>query len=60
MALDLEIGRARAGELVTVLDEYAASYDIMAVYPQQRHVPRRCVFHRASEAAWRRRLLTAG
>ena len=29
-----------AGELVTVLDEYALSnYDIMAIYPQQRHLP---------------------
>lgn len=29
-----------SGELVTVLDEFALpSYDIMAVYPQQRHVP---------------------
>ncbi len=29
-----------SGELVTVLDDYALpSYDIMAVYPQQRHVP---------------------
>jgi DNA-binding transcriptional LysR family regulator len=29
-----------AGELLTVLDEYALPhYDIMAVYPQQRHVP---------------------
>jgi DNA-binding transcriptional LysR family regulator len=29
-----------AGELVTVLDEFALpDYDIMAVYPQQRHVP---------------------
>jgi DNA-binding transcriptional LysR family regulator len=31
-----------AGELVTVLDEYAlADYDIMAVYMQQRHLPAR-------------------
>ena len=30
------------GELVTVLDDYALpSYDIHAVYPQQRHVPAR-------------------
>ncbi len=29
-----------SGELVTVLDDYALPhYDIMAVYPQQRHVP---------------------
>jgi len=29
-----------SGQLVTVLDEFALpSYDIMAVYPQQRHVP---------------------
>ncbi len=29
-----------SGELVTVLDKFALpSYDIMAVYPQQRHVP---------------------
>ena len=29
-----------SGELVTVLDEYALeSYDIMAIYPQQRHLP---------------------
>ncbi len=30
----------QSGELVTVLDEYALSnYDIMAIYPQQRHLP---------------------
>ncbi|MEA5098563.1 MAG: LysR family transcriptional regulator [Burkholderiaceae bacterium] len=30
----------QTGELVTVLDEYALSnYDIMAIYPQQRHLP---------------------
>ena len=29
-----------AGQLITVLDEYALpDYDIMAVYPQQRHLP---------------------
>lgn len=29
-----------SGELVTVLDDYAISnYDIMAIYPQQRHLP---------------------
>ncbi len=41
-----EIGRELArGELVTVLDEYALpSYDIMAVYPQQRHVPAKVRF----------------
>ena len=33
-------GRPARGELVTVLDEFALpAYDIMAVYPQQRHVP---------------------
>lgn len=33
-------GELARGELVTVLDDYALSaYDIMAVYPQQRHVP---------------------
>ena len=32
-------GELKRGELVTVLDEFALpSYDIMAVYPQQRHV----------------------
>ncbi len=30
----------KSGQLVTVLDEYALpQYDIMAVYPQQRHLP---------------------
>ena len=30
----------KRGELVTVLDEFAVpSYDIQAVYPQQRHLP---------------------
>lgn len=32
-------GQLERGELVTVLDEYALpAYDILAVYPQQRHV----------------------
>ena len=41
-----EIQRELArGELVTVLDEFALpSYDIMAVYPQQRHVPAKVRF----------------
>lgn len=41
-----EIERELArGELVTVLDDYALpSYDIMAVYPQQRHVPAKVRF----------------
>ena len=40
--IDCELGR---GELVTVLDEFALpSYDIFAVYPQQRHVPARVRF----------------
>jgi len=35
-------GELERRELVTALDEYAfASYDIFAVYPQQRHVPAR-------------------
>ena len=34
-----------SGELVTVLDEYALPhYDIMAVYPQQRHLPAKTRF----------------
>ncbi|HSY25960.1 MAG TPA: LysR family transcriptional regulator [Burkholderiaceae bacterium] len=34
-----------AGELITVLDEYALPhYDIMAVYPQQRHLPAKVRF----------------
>jgi DNA-binding transcriptional LysR family regulator len=34
-----------AGELVTVLDDYALPhYDIMAVYPQQRHLPAKVRF----------------
>ena len=34
-----------SGELVTVLDEYALPhYDIMAVYPQQRHLPAKIRF----------------
>jgi DNA-binding transcriptional LysR family regulator len=33
-------GQLARGELVTVLDDYALPvYDIMAVWPQQRHVP---------------------
>ena len=33
------------GELVTVLDEFALpAYDILAVYPQQRHVPAKVKF----------------
>jgi len=41
-----EIERELAqGELVTVLDEFALpAYDIMAVYPQQRHVPAKVRF----------------
>jgi DNA-binding transcriptional LysR family regulator len=41
-----EIERELAsGELVTVLDDFAlASYDIMAVYPPQRHVPAKVRF----------------
>ena len=39
-------GQLARGELVTVLDEFAlpAAYDIMAVYPQQRHVPAKVRF----------------
>lgn len=34
-----------SGELITVLDEFALdNYDIMAVYPQQRHVPAKIRF----------------
>jgi len=34
-----------SGELITVLDEYALpQYDIMAVYPQQRHLPAKTRF----------------
>ena len=34
-----------SGELITVLDEYALPhYDIMAVYPQQRHLPAKTRF----------------
>lgn len=34
-----------SGELITVLDEYALPhYDIMAVYPQQRHLPAKIRF----------------
>ncbi len=33
-------GQLQRGELVTVLDEFALpAYDILAVYPQQRHIP---------------------
>ena len=33
------------GELITVLDEYALpAYDILAVYPQQRHPPAKVRF----------------
>lgn len=38
-------GELARGELVTVLDDFALpSYDIMAVYPQQRHVPAKVRF----------------
>ena len=38
-------GELARGELVTVLDEYALpSYDIVAVWPQQRHVPAKVRF----------------
>jgi len=38
-------GELARGELVTVLDAYALpAYDIMAVYPQQRHVPAKVRF----------------
>lgn len=38
-------GQLARGELVTVLDEFALpGYDIMAVYPQQRHVPAKVRF----------------
>lgn len=38
-------GELARGELVTVLDDYALpSYDIMAVYPHQRHVPAKVRF----------------
>jgi len=38
-------GQLKRRELVTVLDEFALpSYDIMAVYPQQRHVPAKVRF----------------
>lgn len=34
-----------SGQLITVLDEYALdNYDIMAVYPQQRHLPAKIRF----------------
>jgi DNA-binding transcriptional LysR family regulator len=35
----------KSGELVTVLDDFALpAYDIMAVYPQQRHLPAKVRF----------------
>jgi DNA-binding transcriptional LysR family regulator len=38
-------GQLQRGELVTVLDEFALpAYDILAVYPQQRHVPAKVRF----------------
>jgi DNA-binding transcriptional LysR family regulator len=38
-------GQLARGDLVTVLDEFALpSYDIMAVYPQQRHLPAKVRF----------------
>lgn len=38
-------GPLRRGELVTVLDEYAVpSYDIQAIYPQQRYLPAKTRF----------------
>lgn len=38
-------GQLARGELVTVLDEYALpAYDILAVWPQQRHVPAKVRF----------------
>jgi len=38
-------GELARGELVTVLDDFALpAYDIMAVYPQQRHVPAKVRF----------------
>lgn len=38
-------GQLARGELVTVLDEFALpAYDILAVYPQQRHVPAKVRF----------------
>ena len=38
-------GELARGELVTMLDEYAlASYDIMAVWPHQRHLPAKVRF----------------
>lgn len=39
-----------SGRLITVLDEYALdNYDIMAVYPQQRHLPAKIRFYRYAE-----------
>ncbi|HET9046948.1 MAG TPA: LysR family transcriptional regulator [Casimicrobiaceae bacterium] len=60
-----EIQRELArGELVTVLDEFALpAYDIMAVYPQQRHVPAKVRFfveHLKSVYAVRDYWVTAG
>ena len=60
-----EIQRELArGELVTVLDEFALpAYDIMAVYPQQRHVPAKVRFfveHLKSIYAVRDYWVTAG
>jgi DNA-binding transcriptional LysR family regulator len=38
-------GQLQRGELVTVLDDFALpAYDILAVYPQQRHVPAKVRF----------------
>ena len=38
-------GQLQSGELVTVLDEFALpAYDIMAVYPQQKHLPAKVRF----------------
>ena len=38
-------GQLQNGELVTVLDEFALpAYDIMAVYPQQKHLPAKVRF----------------
>ena len=35
----------QSGELVTVLDEFALpAYDILAVYPQQKHLPAKVRF----------------
>ena len=38
-------GQLARGDLVTVLDEFSLpGYDIMAVYPQQRHLPAKVRF----------------